>query len=109
MVAPSQYGPPFDAVGVAGIALTTTFVVPADEVQPLTVMVTEYVPASAAVADARVGLCCVRGWGTIEWRESRAVQSTSTLRNSGREWRARRSRLRNTDRRSTPWASRAWR
>ena len=41
IVAPSQYGPPFDAVGVAGIGLTTTFVVPAAEVQPLTVMVTE--------------------------------------------------------------------
>src|ERR1044071_9673417 len=59
IVAPSQYGPPFDAVGVAGIALTTTFVVPAAEVQPLTVMVTEYVPASAVVAFARVGFCCV--------------------------------------------------
>jgi hypothetical protein len=43
------------AVGVAGVALTTTFVVPAAEVQPLTVIVTEYVPASAVVALARVG------------------------------------------------------
>src|SRR6476620_1796066 len=58
IVAPSQYGPPFDAVGVAGMALTTTFVVPAAEVQPLTVMVTEYVPASASVAFVRVGFCC---------------------------------------------------
>jgi hypothetical protein len=41
IVAPSQYGPPFDAVGVDGIALTTTFVVPAAEVQPFTVIVTE--------------------------------------------------------------------
>jgi hypothetical protein len=41
MVAPSQYGPPLLAVGVAGVAFTTTFVVPAAEVQPLTVMVTE--------------------------------------------------------------------
>ena len=41
MVAPSQYGPPFDAVGVAGVGLTMTFVVPAAEVQPLTVTVTE--------------------------------------------------------------------
>src|SRR5881398_2021285 len=57
IVAPSQYGPPFDAVGVAGVALTTTFVVPAAEGQPLTVMVTEYVPASAVVALARVGFC----------------------------------------------------
>jgi hypothetical protein len=54
---PSQYGPPLFAVGVAGVALTTTFVVPAAEVQPLTVMVTEYVPASASVALARVGFC----------------------------------------------------
>src|SRR3954447_10617264 len=59
MVAPAQYGPPFDAVGVAGMALTTTFVVPAAEVQPFTVIVTEYVPASAVVALARVGFCCV--------------------------------------------------
>jgi hypothetical protein len=41
IVAPSQYGPPFEAVGVAGIGLTTTLVVPAAEVQPLTVIVTE--------------------------------------------------------------------
>ena len=57
IVAPSQYGPPLVAVGVAGVALTTTFVVPAAEVQPLTVMVTEYVPASAVVALERVGFC----------------------------------------------------
>src|SRR3954449_9475505 len=57
MVAPSQYGPPLDAVGVAGGGLTTTGVVPAAEVQPLTVTVTEYVPASAVVAVARVGFC----------------------------------------------------
>jgi hypothetical protein len=55
IVAPAQYGPPFDAVGVAGVALTTTVVVPAAEVQPLTETVTEYVPASAVVALARVG------------------------------------------------------
>src|SRR6185503_11654463 len=55
IVAFSQYGPPLLAVGVAGPALTTTFVVPAAEVQPLTVIVTEYVPASAVVALARVG------------------------------------------------------
>src|SRR6184192_1022256 len=57
IVAPSQYGPPLLAVGVAGIALTTTLVVPAAEGQPFTVMVTEYVPASAVVAFARVGFC----------------------------------------------------
>src|SRR5438477_1868562 len=55
MVAPAQYGPPLVAVGVAGAAFTTTFVVPAAEVQPLTVTVTEYVPASAVVTFARVG------------------------------------------------------
>jgi len=41
MVAPSQYGPSLLAVGVAGAGLTTTLVVPAAEVQPLTVTVTE--------------------------------------------------------------------
>jgi len=41
IVAPAQYGPPLLGVGVAGMALTTTFVLPAAEVQPLTVMVTE--------------------------------------------------------------------
>src|SRR5436190_1677536 len=41
IVAPSQYGPPLEAVGVAGVAFTTTDVVPAAEVQPLTVIVTE--------------------------------------------------------------------
>src|SRR5204863_9814600 len=57
MVAPSQYGPPFEAVGVAGVALTTTLVVPAADVQLLTVTVTEYMPASAVVALERVGFC----------------------------------------------------
>jgi hypothetical protein len=56
IVAPAQYGPPLDAGGVAG-AFTTTVVVPAAEVQPLTVAVTEYVPASGVVALARVGFC----------------------------------------------------
>ena len=57
IVAPSQYGPPLEAVGVAGAGLTATDVVPAAEVQPETVMVTEYVPASATVALERVGFC----------------------------------------------------
>ena len=67
MVAPSQYGPPLDAVGVAGIGLTTTLVVPAAEVQPFTVIVTEYVPASASVAPERVGFCCgeVKPFGPV--------------------------------------------
>ena len=67
MVAPSQYGPPLLAVGVAGVGLTTTFVVPAAEVQPLTVIVTEYVPASASVAFERVGFCAeeVKPFGPV--------------------------------------------
>src|SRR3954467_15686590 len=67
IIAPSQYGPPFDAVGVAGVGLTTTLVLPAAEVQPLTVMVTEYVPASAVVALERVGFCCaeVKPFGPV--------------------------------------------
>jgi hypothetical protein len=40
-VPPSQYGPVFDAGGVAGAGFTTTVVVPAAEVQPPTVTVTE--------------------------------------------------------------------
>jgi hypothetical protein len=59
IVAPAQYAPPLPAVGVAGMALTMTLVVPAAEVQPLTVIVTEYVPASAVVALVRVGFCSV--------------------------------------------------
>src|SRR5213083_2526894 len=67
IVAPSQYGPPLLAVGVAGVALTTTFVVPAAEVQPLTVMLMEYVPVSAVVALARAGFCCedVKPFGPV--------------------------------------------
>jgi hypothetical protein len=38
------------AIGAAGIGLTTTVVVPATLVHPLTVAVTEYVPAIAVVA-----------------------------------------------------------
>ena len=41
IVAPEQYGPPLVAVGVDGMLLTTTSVVPAAEVQPSTVTVTE--------------------------------------------------------------------
>jgi hypothetical protein len=57
IVPPSQYGPLLDAPGVAGIGFTTTLVVPAADVHPLTVTVTEYVPASAVVEFARVGFC----------------------------------------------------
>src|SRR2546430_9869916 len=68
IVWPGQNGPPLLAAGVAGIGLTTTLVVPAAEVQPLTVTVTEYVPASAAVAFARVGFCCeeVKPFGPVQ-------------------------------------------
>ena len=67
IVPPTQYEPPLLAVGVAGIGLTTTFVVPAGEVQPLTVTVSEYVPASPAVAFARVGFCAdeVKPFGPV--------------------------------------------
>ena len=57
IVEPSQYGPPLPAVGAAGLALTTTEVVPAFDAQPLTVAATEYVPAFAVVALAMVGFC----------------------------------------------------
>jgi len=49
-VPPAQIGPLFAAVGVAGIALTVAVVVPARDVQPATVTVTEYVPVAAVVA-----------------------------------------------------------
>ena len=39
-----------EAVGVAGVALTVAVVVPAADVQPETVTVTEYVPVAAVVA-----------------------------------------------------------
>ena len=55
------------AAGVAGFAVMTTFVVPAAELQPPTVTVTEYVPASAIAAFARVGFCCgeVKPFGPV--------------------------------------------
>src|SRR5438105_15830219 len=67
MVMPWQYGPPFDAAGVAGMGFATTFVVPAAEVQPFTVMVTEYVPASAVAALDFVGFCAdeVKPFGPV--------------------------------------------
>src|SRR5436190_769693 len=54
-VLPVHTGLLLEGVGVDGVALTTTFVVPAAEVQPLTVIVTLYVPASAVAAFERVG------------------------------------------------------
>ena len=41
IVAPAQYGPPFDGAGVVGPGFTTTLVDPGALVQPLTVTVTE--------------------------------------------------------------------
>lgn len=56
-VAPAQMGELLDAVGTAGIGFTITFVDPGAPVHPLTVAVTEYVPAINAVALAIVGFC----------------------------------------------------
>lgn len=57
IVPPAQTGELLAAVGVAGARLTTTEVVPATLVHPLTVTVTEYVPAINAVAFGMVGFC----------------------------------------------------
>ena len=57
IVAPAQYGPVLDAVGVAGRGFTTTVVAPAKLVHPPEVIVTEYVPAIATVAPGLVGFC----------------------------------------------------
>ena len=55
-VAPSHKGPLLVAVGVAGVALTITVVDPAALVQPLTVTVTLYVPASVGSTFAMLGV-----------------------------------------------------
>ena len=54
---PEQTGVLLDAVGVAGVVLTTTTAVPTPDVHPFVVTVTLYVPAIAAVAPDRVGFC----------------------------------------------------
>ncbi|WP_207917090.1 hypothetical protein, partial [Flavobacterium hiemivividum] len=56
-VEPTHNGPLFDAVGVAGIGLTTTVVEPAALGQPATVTVTLYVPAVARVTPEILGFC----------------------------------------------------
>jgi len=56
-VLPVQTGVLLDAVGVAGVVLTTTTVVATGEVHPDVVTVTLYVPAIATVAFVRVGFC----------------------------------------------------
>ena len=54
-VVPEQTGLLLPAVGADGGGLTTTTVVPAGPVHPATVMVTEYVPASATTTPAIEG------------------------------------------------------
>ena len=56
-VLPEQTGELLEAAGVAGVAFTTTAVVPIPDVQPATVTVTLYVPAIATVAAGREGFC----------------------------------------------------
>ena len=54
-VLPAQIGELLLAVGVIGIAFTTTATVPAEPPQPLTVAITEYVPVAAVVAAEMLG------------------------------------------------------
>src|SRR5204862_6052970 len=61
IVAPSQYGPPLDALGVAGVALTTTLVVPAGAVERRAGVVGGDVPAPGGVAVERGGVCGAEG------------------------------------------------
>src|SRR5436309_14104109 len=90
MVAPSQYGPPCVGAGVAGAGSTMTSVVPAAEVQLLTVTVTEYVPASAVVAFARVGFCSaeVKPFGPLQAYVAPATVGVGSEEGrAGQEWR----------------------
>lgn len=54
-VCPSQTGELLPGVGAAGAGLTTTVTVPKELVHPPTVIVTEYVPDAAVVADGMFG------------------------------------------------------
>ena len=56
-IVPVHIGELLAAVGVAGVGLITTLVVPAALTQPLTVAVTEYVPALMAVTPVMDGFC----------------------------------------------------
>ena len=56
---PTHTGVLLITAGVVGIGLTTTVVVPIALVQPLTVTVTEYVPAIAKIAGGVLGFCNV--------------------------------------------------
>jgi len=58
-VDPVHTGLLLEAVGAEGMGFTVTLVVPAGPVHPLTVAVTEYVPASAEDATGIVGFCVV--------------------------------------------------
>jgi hypothetical protein len=55
IVLPVQTGEFEEAAGVAGVALTTTAVVPNEDVQPFVVTVTLYVPPIARVAFVMAG------------------------------------------------------
>src|SRR5438045_856136 len=59
IVSPLQNGPPLPAAGADGAALTITFVVAGADGQPLTVAMSEYVPAIAVVALPIDGFCAV--------------------------------------------------
>ena len=54
-VEPAHTGPLLPAVGAEGLAFTVAAVVPAEDVQPLTVAVTLYVPVADVVALEIVG------------------------------------------------------
>ncbi len=54
---PVHTGELLPGAGVAGVAFTTTVVVPKAEVHPFSVIVTLYVPAFASVEEAMVGSC----------------------------------------------------
>ena len=56
-VLPEQTGVLLDGAGVAGVAFTTTAVVPTAEVHPFVVTVRLYVPLPAVVAEAIEGFC----------------------------------------------------
>jgi hypothetical protein len=57
IVLPVHTGELLDAAGVAGVAFTTTAVVPIAEVHPFAVTVTLYVPLMAVVAFVIDGFC----------------------------------------------------
>ncbi|GAC1589907.1 MAG: hypothetical protein NVS3B19_10180 [Ginsengibacter sp.] len=76
-VAPSHSGPLFEIAGVAGIALTTTFVVEVWDAQLLTVAIKLYVPALTPRILFTVGLCAddVNPFGPIQLYDAPAIRS----------------------------------